>query len=122
MKIVKKRVFSWNLILFDYIWKYCKFVYFSQAQLILKFVDRTIDPCDNFYQFSCGKFLKSGTEEDEFFSISTKRIQKRMNVIRNMDENLFELIALKKMHFFIQRCLHHGKLQKCLISLIFYVT
>lgn len=43
----------------------------SAAADVLKFIDATIDPCDDFYDFACGKFLSGTTLTDEKVSVDT---------------------------------------------------
>lgn len=38
---------------------------------MLKFIDATIEPCDDFYDFACGKFLSGTTLTDEKVSVDT---------------------------------------------------
>lgn len=75
-------------------------------------MDQTSDPCNDFYQFSCGKLLQNGTYKDQLLYSPTKMIMDGLYQIRNMDENLYELQSLKKMRSFIRSCINHGKMRK----------
>lgn len=43
----------------------------SAASDVLRFIDESIQPCDDFYDFSCGKFLSETTLTDEKVSVDT---------------------------------------------------
>lgn len=43
----------------------------SAAADMLRFIDEKIDPCDDFYDFACGKFLSETTLTDEKVSVDT---------------------------------------------------
>lgn len=38
---------------------------------VLQFIDETIEPCDDFYDFACGKFLTDTMLTDEKVSVDT---------------------------------------------------
>ncbi|XP_058790779.1 neprilysin-2-like [Phymastichus coffea] len=63
------------------------------ASLILKNIDTKAAPCDNFYQFACGKFLKESVIPESKHSVSTftlaeKKLQQqlRISLERKMDQ------------------------------------
>lgn len=41
------------------------------ASDVLKFMDASVNPCDDFYNFACGKFLTDTTLSDEKVSVDT---------------------------------------------------
>lgn len=41
------------------------------ASKVLEFMDTSVDPCDDFYQFSCGNFIKSTNIPDDKSSVTT---------------------------------------------------
>lgn len=43
----------------------------NAAAGVLKFLDTSIDPCNDFYDFACGKFLNETVLSDEKVSIDT---------------------------------------------------
>lgn len=43
----------------------------TAAADVLRFMDASIDPCNDFYDFACGKFLNDTTLTDERVSIDT---------------------------------------------------
>ena len=40
------------------------------ATVILKNMDRTVDPCDNFYQFACGGYLNPTKNTSEYYALN----------------------------------------------------
>lgn len=55
----------------------------SAAADVLKFMDATIDPCDDFYDFACGKFLSDTMLTDDkvstdTFSIARDKMQSQL--------------------------------------------
>lgn len=60
----------------------------SAAADVLKFIDASIDPCDDFYDFSCGKFLSDTTLTDDKVSVDTfsiARDQMQSQLLRLID-------------------------------------
>lgn len=72
-------------------------------------MDQSLDPCNDFYQFSCGNFLKRGSVKYDHSYTSLNIIKKGMKEIKDLDEDSHDSKTLKKMHFFDQQCLHYGK-------------
>src|SRR5690348_14886901 len=42
--------------------------YHQLANRILSFMDLSVDPCTDFYQFSCGKYALGGNKSDPYLS------------------------------------------------------
>lgn len=58
------------------------------AANVLKFMDSSIDPCDDFYDFACGKFIGETSLSDEKVSIDTFSLAKD-----TMQSELLQLIG-----------------------------
>lgn len=41
------------------------------AASVLQYIDATVEPCNDFYDFACGKFLSETTLTDEKVSVDT---------------------------------------------------
>lgn len=59
----------------------------SAAADVLRFIDASIDPCHDFYDFACGKFLSETTLTDEKVSVDTFSIARD-----KMQSQLLQLI------------------------------
>lgn len=53
----------------------------NSAQLLVKYVDFKADPCQDFYQFSCGNFIKE-------IPPGKTRIGSVENIVENVIQNL----------------------------------
>lgn len=57
------------------------------AANVLNFMDSSVDPCNDFYDFACGKFLADTTLSDEKVSIDTFSLARD-----TMESELLQLI------------------------------
>lgn len=76
-------------------------------------MDSTVEPCQNFYQFACGKFLKEtvipeGKSTDTMLSRTNNKIQQQLkaSLERNTDNNSPR--SLKLLRSFYNLCLDTG--------------
>ncbi|XP_022900522.1 neprilysin-2-like [Onthophagus taurus] len=78
---------------------------------ITYYVDKYQDPCNDFYQFACGGFIKESSLEGENKSTSTKKVMEDIlvNQIREMiEENITntDSISLAKTKLFYRSCMN----------------
>jgi membrane metallo-endopeptidase-like protein 1 len=74
-------------------------------------MDLSINPCDNFYRFSCGNFIKNtiipddGYKVDEFTEIDNKLLEKlRISIEDGITEN--DLRAFKLLQTYYKTCMN----------------
>ena len=77
-------------------------------------MDEYVNPCENFYQFACGNFVRTERIPNGGSSIST-RMYAISDVIKNMYNELLEikstdLGSVKKLKTHFQNCLNESKL------------
>ena len=86
------------------------------SQAILRNMDDTVNPCDDFYKFACGGFMKSVESENKSVSVSnnmykrmTHRIRTTLNGLEADSPRPFRLLRS-----YIQSCENQGeKDQNC---------
>lgn len=81
------------------------------ASTILERIDTTVDPCDDFYQFSCGNFIRTTSVPEDYVTKNVLlEIQTNMFIeIRNyleqspLEKESFEIEQVKKLY---QSCMN----------------
>lgn len=63
----------------------------NAAATVLESIDETVDPCDNFYEFACGTYIKNTFIPDDrvtidSFSVVRDKVQEQLRVIINEEE------------------------------------
>lgn len=78
-------------------------------------MDDQVDPCTNFYEFACGRFIKDSSIVDEgnvvnTFSLAQTQISTEIFRELNKPVRSSDLEAIKKTKIYYQNCLNKGKL------------
>ena len=84
-------------------------------------MDKDVSPCDDFYQFACGNFIKHASianDENKVGMITMVHKRVRNILINEAKEKIKdgELNALKKLKTFYQNCMNKGTTLKVLNS------
>lgn len=89
----------------------------SESQKMLASMDDTIDPCVDFYEFSCGKFQRNteipGDKESvTAFTMVQDKVHDQMSSILNKPPHSTETNAFKLVQVFAKSCFHDKQLNK----------
>lgn len=86
-----------------------------ESKNILKRLDTSIDPCDDFYMHVCGKFIKETTIPDDKTSVDVSteldnRLKQQLNEIlsQNIDENN-DIEPYKNSKKLYKACMNEGE-------------
>lgn len=109
--VLKRVGFSLNYKNFFFLNNTIKKISVSTANFYLENMNPDVDPCDDFYQFACGNFIKNTPIPADENKISPiKIIQKKVysELIREMEKkiNPAEPSAFRKTKKFYQNCIN----------------
>ncbi|XP_011876235.1 PREDICTED: endothelin-converting enzyme 1-like [Vollenhovia emeryi] len=95
----------------------CKY----EASRISDYIDRTVEPCDNFYKFACGGWIQNNPANMSYPRISTLSIlsQKTSRKIKEILEDApgsDDTLSLKKARKMYSMCMDNEELKKIGIS------
>ncbi|CAG9766813.1 unnamed protein product [Ceutorhynchus assimilis] len=88
---------------------------------ILSFIDERYKPCDDFYRFACGTFLKNNSFEDPFMMQSVKllmeeQIQLDINKMLEEDIDKDDLASVNLAKTFYKTCMNLPAIEKAGLS------
>lgn len=86
-----------------------------KAWSILENMDQTIEPCDDFYKFACGKFMKNTIIPDDkpivdAISLINDNLQKQLRIVIE-EEKPNEIKPFKKVKILYKSCMNKSKLK-----------
>lgn len=84
------------------------------AKSIVTNMDQTVDPCDDFYSFACGNFVKDTTIPDDksfvnTFSIILEKVQDQLRTIVSVPVNDSEIHPFKLVKKLYKSCMNTSK-------------
>ncbi|XP_051172752.1 neprilysin-2-like [Leptopilina boulardi] len=92
------------------------------ALRVLKYMDTSFDPCDNFYKFACGNFPKtiSNYQSDRIdsFTIIENKIKQEMKTILEQKYDPAETNYARLIKTFYQNCMNANDIKKENLNLI----
>lgn len=90
---------------------------FCVASRFLEYIDKDADPCDNFYKFACGNFLKTAVISNHRRTLNAielvkKKTQKQFIEILKKPSSSNELKSFKFIKEFYTRCTDQETIDK----------
>lgn len=87
------------------------------AKNVMKWMDDSVDPCDNFYEFACGKFINTTEIPDEKSSVDSfvrvqDLVEKQLREIINEDEQPDEPRAFSLVKRLNKACLNRDIIEE----------
>ena len=87
------------------------------ASSILENMDQSVEPCDDFYKFACGNFLKNTIIPDDktsvnTFSIISDKLQKQLRASIEEESKPGDPRAFKIVKTLYKSCMNKSKLKR----------
>lgn len=92
-------------------------VCFNESNKMISYMDEGVDPCDDFYEFACGKFRKNAVlSVDKYsqsaFTLAQDKITEQMRTILTEKRQSNESKSIKLAKEFTKMCTDDVKLNK----------
>lgn len=98
--------------------EYCETVgCIAAASKVKTYIDETVDPCTNFYDFACGNFVKSQVVPDDKvtvdgFSAVRDIVEEQIRTVINEPVQRNESKPFRLAKYFNQACLNEAKIEE----------
>lgn len=84
------------------------------SSLMLEQLDETVEPCDDFYNFACGKFIRESIIPDEkvavsAFSVTGDKLQEQLRTLISEPVNANEIEPFKLVKKLYKACMNKSK-------------
>lgn len=84
------------------------------SSLMLEQLDETVEPCDDFYNFACGRFIRESIIPDEkvavsAFSVTGDKLQEQLRTLISEPVNAQETKPFKLVKKLYKACMNKSK-------------